>query len=575
MIKEIRERLRLIGFSVRQFLVILALVGGLLLFFQITELTQELESQKESMVSEMQSSLQLADVFVDDYADNIRSILLNVVLMDNLYEEKENVYLELNKIQKNEECIKTLFIVGKDGTVKASDQALYDAMKPPIVDEMKKRAEENPYMVQYSAAEYSNTSAGYTMYASYMSGGRIAIVETTRAYLLELLQHVLKKKDQSFVVLDQNGKEFLFSKNDFAIPLKNGTYPLGVEEEYQELLNQDWESMKLISIPQLPKQYFMCSEANNLGWHIIALYDKKPMDDYRKTLYRQSFSRIGIWLLGVAVIVFWLTALLTSPIRKLAKDMDQVNDLDHLMEIPHDNMNELGRLSSHYNRLILKIQELMNEVQETERKKLEFEFLMKQNQIGPHFLHNTLICVVSLIRQGKNDIAQEALKALIKLLAYTFEQNENPVRLKEEVEQVGNYVKIQQMRYGSQIRFETKIEENAGECEVLKLILQPLIENSIYHGIVPKEEGKLFLAARLRGNILHIFICDDGIGMTSEMCGKVLQGTNVPKNKDRVSSVGVSNVNERLKIKYGQKYGIRIKSEPGRGTIVCLRIPQN
>ena len=163
---------------------------------------------------------------------------------------------------------------------------------------------------------------------------------------------------------------------------------------------------------------------------------------------------------------------------------------------------------------------------------------------------------------------------MIKLLSYTFEQNAETVTIREEMEQLGNYVRIQQMRYGSGIRFEQQIEEGAAQCRVLKLLLQPLAENSIFHGIVPGGGGSLKIAARLRRGILHIFICDDGIGMTRNMCQDILDGKYTARVTDRLSSVGILNVNERMKLWYGEEYGIKIKSEIGVGTVIYLRIPQ-
>ena len=146
--------------------------------------------------------------------------------------------------------------------------------------------------------------------------------------------------------------------------------------------------------------------------------------------------------------------------------------------------------------------------------------------------------------------------------------------MKEETEEIENYIKIQQMRYGSRIQFVQEIDGEVLQCRILKLLLQPLVENAIFHGIVPKGEGSIRITVRPRGAVLNIFICDDGVGMTRKMCQKVLCGEPISKRTDRFSGVGIINVNERLKMKYGERFGIQIKSEIGFGTIICLRITQ-
>ena len=132
------------------------------------------------------------------------------------------------------------------------------------------------------------------------------------------------------------------------------------------------------------------------------------------------------------------------------------------------------------------------------------------------------------------------------------------------------------MRYGDCFDFTVSMEELAKEQYIPKLTLQPLVENAIFHGLIPKggTEGRLTLTIRLRGDILHIFVCDNGVGMSPALCRTILCGKNSPKVKDRLSSVGISNVNERLKLKYGKEYGIRMKSMEGKGTVICLRIPK-
>lgn len=131
------------------------------------------------------------------------------------------------------------------------------------------------------------------------------------------------------------------------------------------------------------------------------------------------------------------------------------------------------------------------------------------------------------------------------------------------------------MRYGTGLQFVQTVESDAMQCRILKLILQPLVENSVFHGIAPRGEGILRIAVRRRGKMLCIFICDDGVGMTRDMCRRILRGESLSRKTDRFSSVGILNVNERIRMQYGERFGIRIKSEIGRGTIICLNIPQD
>lgn len=572
---SIKERLRLSGISVRQFLVMLIFMGGIMFFFLFREMVQSMDNQEQALVAEMQTKLHLANLYIDYYCDSIQNGLMGITLRKDLYGEQDGEsYFALEDIRKNNGFIQTLYIAEVDGEISASQQSLYEAVKPDIVDTMVSRAKENPNRLQYSKPVYSAMTAGFSLYVSYRSGDNIAVIEASCDYLKDILQDVLGGQGRSFMIREGMGKPFLFSREEPGIELKPGIYPLEVADRYAQIFDYAGSSMELGSTEVVPEYSFMCSSANKLGFEVCLLYPSSILQGYRSERLWFALRHMGIWFIGIIIIVFWFTILYTNPMRKLARDMDQVNDLEHLVEVHYSREDELGRLSSHYNSLVRRLQELVAEVRDAERKKMEYKFLMLQNQIGPHFLHNTLACVASLIRQGKDETAQQALCALIKLLSYTFEQNAETVTIREEMEQLGNYVRIQQMRYGSEIRFEQQIEEGAMQCRVLKLLLQPLAENSIFHGIAPKGGGSLKIVARLRRGILYIFICDDGIGMTREMCRDILNGTYIARVTDRLSSVGILNVNERMKLRYGEQYGIKIKSEIGVGTVIYLRIPQ-
>ncbi len=577
MIEDIKERLRLMSSFVKQFLIMLALIGMILCFFQVRETIQAIRHQEDVIISEMQNKLQLANLYINYYADSIQGSLVNLTARDDLYQDGEReAYFVLNSLREKNELIKTLFVVDGNGCLKSDRQALYEAVKPDIVKAMADKAESVSNIVQYSAPFYSAMSAGYSIYASYREGRNIAVIEASCDYMKSILRPVLEGKHSAFLVQDRSGKIFLFSGEDHGISLKKGIYPLEVEDIYEGLYDECLAQMELCVSDAVAGWYFMYSDGNKLGWTVYSLFSKEMLDIYKADLYLNTVLRLGVWFLGTIVAVFWFTAFCARPIRRLAHDMDEVRDLEHLVEVDYKREDELiGRISQNYNRLVRRIRSLIEEVKESERKKVEYEFLMLQNQIGPHFLHNTLACIASLIRQGQHGTAQEALKALVHLLSYTFEQNERTVTLQEELAEIGNYMRIQQMRYGTGLQFVQTVESDAMQCRILRLILQPLVENSVFHGIAPRGEGVLRIAVRRRGKMLCIFICDDGVGMTRDMCRRILRGESVSRKTDRFSSVGILNVNERIRMQYGEKFGIRIKSEIGRGTIICLNIPQD
>ena len=575
--KHINTRLRKIGFSVKEFFVILLFVTVMIAVSQIWRAEELIEYQEETIVRSMMDDLRLANLYVDHYANSIRSFLVGITTRNDIYEmDAPEAGRVLNRLRKNENYISVLYAADYDGRIRSSSQALYQAVDPPVVKEMIQRAKEMPYIIQYSAPYYSPMTAGYSVCVSYAVENKIAVIETGTGYLYSNMQAVLGGSNKFFAVASVGGDAFLFSRNESGIPLKKGTYPLEVEEGLAETINGSWRQMSFCESEKIPGYHFMYSQQNIMGWRIFSFYNHSILQGYKRQVWMNVLITTMIWFSVLLVTVFFVTVFLTRPIRRLASDMDQVKNLDQLIEVDFGGEGEIVRLSQSYNHLILRIRRLVEEIRETEHKKLEYEFHMLQNQIGPHFLHNTLACIASLLRRGKTEGAQEALNALQKLLVYTFEISEKPVTLQQETEQLCNYVKIEKMRYGDCFDFTVSMEELAKEQYIPKLTLQPLVENAIFHGLIPKggTEGRLTLTIRLRGDILHIFVCDNGVGMSPALCRTILCGKNSPKVKDRLSSVGISNVNERLKLKYGKEYGIRMKSMEGKGTVICLRIPK-
>lgn len=232
--------------------------------------------------------------------------------------------------------------------------------------------------------------------------------------------------------------------------------------------------------------------------------------------------------------------------------------------------DEIGELSTSYNDMLDTLYALVNRVKEEESAKKDAELKALQYQINPHFLYNTLNSVQWLaVMHGVPQI-KELIAALIKLLQSSLGKKGAFVTLEEELEDLRNYILIQQYRFGQGLEVDFQMDPQAGRFVVPRLILQPLVENSIFHGL-EDGTGHIWIEAKISGSALLLSVTDDGIGMTAEEVEQLLQ--NESEFAGKFSGIGIPNVAEKIKRLYGSPYGISIMSEAGQGTKVVLSLP--
>ena len=268
---------------------------------------------------------------------------------------------------------------------------------------------------------------------------------------------------------------------------------------------------------------------------------------------------------------FYLTHIVYNPVKKLTVAMEQVSagDMDTRAEVV--SKDEIGLAAEEFNRMLDRIEELIVRLISEEKMKKDAELEALQYQITPHFMYNTLnsIKCYSMIR-GEKELAG-VIEDFVELLQICISKKGTFLTVAEEMQVLQNYIRLQEFRNGEQ--FETKFEANeeAEQCLVPRLILQPLVENSILHGLdVKKEKGRLEITAAVKKNVLYLRVTDNGRGMTQEQIRELL--TKKAKKTKGLTAVGVPNVRDRLKLYYGEKAELTYKSSC-EGTTAEIYLP--
>jgi two-component system, sensor histidine kinase YesM len=319
------------------------------------------------------------------------------------------------------------------------------------------------------------------------------------------------------------------------------------------------------------RQYYLISTfGNQYGWRIISVI---PFDELSREL--RAFSLIILIMIGLnGLLIFFgavlISKLITTPIRKLLQSMQGVKK-GHFERVDFETgEDEIGKLKDGYNLMIQEIQNLLERTIAEQKIIRQTELEVLQAQIKPHFLYNTFDAISSLALAGRSEDVYMVMKALGSYYRISLSKGHQIITVAEEMDIVKNYLIIQQVRYGDIFSVAYNLEEPALSIQVLKLILQPLVENALYHGIKPKgEKGHITVAAKVEKDFLILSVADDGVGMSPERLGKI----TTPPSKAQNNSFGLWGTIERLRIFYGVEDILRIETAVGKGTIITIHIP--
>lgn len=282
---------------------------------------------------------------------------------------------------------------------------------------------------------------------------------------------------------------------------------------------------------------------------------------------------IALILFILALINSYISSRITNPIKELEKSVGILEEGNLDVPVYAGGSYEIQHLGKSIGDMAAQIRLLMKDIVTEHEAKRKQEFDTLQSQINPHFLYNTLDIIVWMIENEQKAEAVKAVTALARFFRISLSKGKSIITVRDELEHVRNYLMIQHMRFKNKFTYEIQAEDGVLELASLKLMLQPLVENAIYHGMEFMDgDGEILLKVWKEEGDLYFSVIDNGLGMTEEQVGNLFTGASHVDSK-RGSGIGVKNVNERLKLYFGEKYGLSIESEPDEGTTVKIHLP--
>ena len=322
---------------------------------------------------------------------------------------------------------------------------------------------------------------------------------------------------------------------------------------------------------------YIISSYDNRIWRLETWIDK---DEAYASIYL-IFKILTLELMVLLVIsicmVIYLSGRITRPISDIRNAMKQIGKGNMEAEVPVSGEDEIGQLAATMNRMSKKIGELVERIRREETNQRLLELKAMQYQINPHFLYNTLDSISMFARKNHDEQCEELVIALSDFFRISLSHGQEFVTVEKEVKYAECYLEIQNIRFPEQITWDVTVEEELKEIKIMKFILQPLVENSIYHGIRDAgRKGHIQISAYQDANGLILCVQDDGIGMLPEELTELmadLESEEIREKDIHEGGFGLKNVHQRLKLMYGENSGLQIKSEWEEGTCITIYIP--
>lgn len=420
--------------------------------------------------------------------------------------------------------------------------------------------------VQFSRTFSGSTEAG-TVYR--FAAGRTLAGAGGEGILLILIDEKYLEELYS-PTQRQGGEIYIYDQNGYIVSHSNKKM-LGKQFIDVEYMEDAYGTNQSNIIQKLGERYMLSTYLDEkTGWTIV---EESPTSIILNALTR-TYWVMGLMLTAgmiLAVVVsIYISRRVSHPLTELSRAMDKFGSEDFTPPRGKNGTQEIDHLQDSFNHMAVQISSLMEIIREREQQKRVLEVNFLRAQINPHFLYNMLFSIRCAVEVGKSGQASQMLSAFIDLLRSTLEVKDTMIPLRDELETTRKYLVVQKLRYGEKINYEIEMQEGTEQCMVPTLILSPLVENAIFHGIEAKNEaGTIVIESALLGENLLLTITDDGAGMDDETLVRVRERYNQEEVKDG-HSIGMSNVHKRIRLNFGEGYGLSVESSLGIGTTVTL-----
>ncbi len=535
------------------------------------------QNAERNAASSTEQIMDQVNLNLDNYLRGMMQI--SDVIQTNLNEKTYNNTADLDKvlqvISRIRPDIVTMAIYSKDGRLIISNPSnTYDNTFAASEQDWFQRAVQNTAAFQFLPPHVQrlfegkriwvvSLCRGVTFYDRGAVNTWVTMVDTNFSVIEQLCKKVSLGKRGYIYIIDKKG-------NIIYHPQQQIVYAGLKQENIEDATSKQQGSYVDNFLGE--RRIMTIRDIEYTDWRMVGIsyVDELTENTSNITYILLSVSLFGV-IFGILASLF-LSAKISQPIQTLERLMKQVESGDFNISVEVNGEDEVKRLSKSFNIMIGKIRQLMEQIMNEQEQKRKSELKALQAQINPHFLYNTLDAIVWMNENRNHKGVTTMVTALANFFRISISKGKEVIDIPDEVEHARSYLTIQKIRYKDKFDFSIDVQPEAGAYKTLKLILQPLVENAIYHGIHNlQEKGLIQIKVSLEDDTILFQVIDNGYGIKPELLKDIL---NRESKSEYSQGVGLKNVNERIKLCYGDEYGIEMVSELEVGTTANIRIPR-
>lgn len=488
---------------------------------------------------------------IQDKIDNV-DVLNNKPIVRQYFDDVLAMKSEIISISLYDESGN--LIVGNTNYVddgKSNDESFQNAIDEPLINIFS--------AVGYEDNRYAFTLSRCVGFNREASEG-VALIEFDFTKIVRLIYQSDLGENGHIVIFDRDYEVVYSSAPDFVVEDLNATRDLILGTSTTQINGQSFN--------------LYVSTISNTGWKVAVFTNNSQI----YSVFYSFITIVAIVTFVLSIIYVWIIYMIvkqvTYPLYRLQSEMNKVRDLNYeeKKKVYRNGNKEIVQLEDTYNEMMKRIRDLAEKIVQEQENQRKSELKALQNQINPHFLYNTLDSIIYMIDKGENQKAEEMIVALSKFFRISISKGRTIIPLKDEIEHVRNYLLIQKIRFGEHFSYYINVDQDLYQYSCLKLILQPLVENAIEHGLNDDEnDGRIDINVYQDEKNIIFEVKDNGYGISEERLKTIYQSF---KDDSIHEGVGLKNVYQRVKIYYGDSADLIINSIIDEGTIIRIIIPK-
>ncbi|MDR6553940.1 sensor histidine kinase [Paenibacillus qinlingensis] len=532
----------------------------------------------KSQMDYARQAVQKSNRYLDSNLQNIRTALSSIVNDSRLktgdYKQLET-WMSVNLLYLSPN-LSNVHLISNQDVLASSSSHSWDLFDDPVIQQLLA----SPLVDSKWVGPYHSTVSGYTLTyvtpVDLMNGSRgilLADVNLERLYYT-LFPDEVQDVSENLIILDKELRPVIGKEPYIHYDYVQKIYHLTGFDPF--ILRSSWGQKEFMN-PQADDSLIMTRGYNTiLKWQLVVIMNKSELLAPLKQSISDSIQLALISFLLALGLSLFVTVIISSPIKRMTKYVQKVGEGDLDSQLAIKTEDEIGYLAMHFNVMTKKIGQLLSDLKYSEEQKKLSDFRALHAQIKPHFLYNTLNTISMLGRRGDMEKMDTLISALSNQLHYALDNSPDPVKMREELIAIENYVELMKIRYPNKCEFEFDIDPLSLEYKLPKFILQPIVENAIFHGIVPKDAGgTVYIGTMVNQGDWEILIEDNGVGMEKETLQELVDKLEQrEKVVNRVKHIGIVNVHERFQLMFGSEYQLTIDSHPQIGTKIWIKLPK-